>query len=138
MPQGRFIAAVVLAVAGAVNAGSVSPYPAAASCALPPALRTILGTNPVIFVGTVIATRDHRTTAVVRVDEVWRGRHVPRRVLVESGLNSESRYFRKGRRYLFVPEAISLVPPYQDDDCTATRPYTPALNRYRPRGAHRP
>jgi hypothetical protein len=126
-----------LVLAGAWSVTVARPQSVTASC-VGFSLAQELATAPVIFVGTVTATRDHGVWAAVRVEEIWKGRHVPRRVTIDGYAGAESRYFQRGVRYLFVPERVTQRSPYADDDCTGTRRYTASLGRYRPRGAHRP
>ena len=138
MHLGRITASLILALAGMAILGDPDVRMVGASCAGFRLLPHALAAAPIVFVGTVIATRDSGATAIVHVDEVWRGRNVPQTAVVHGSAGAETRYFRKGRRYLFAPEATKLTPPYSDNDCTATRPYTASLARYRPRGAHAP
>ena len=112
--------------------------PAQASCALLPPLPRVLATAPVVFVGKVIATRNHSMTALVRVQDVWRGKHVPKIAEVNNDSPEDFRLFPKGVIYLFVPEATSRLSPYRDNACSATRRYSRALARYRPINAHPP
>jgi hypothetical protein len=49
---------------------------------------------------------------------------------------SADRKYKAGRRYLFVPENSSL--PFQDNGCTATKPYTSALAAQAPVDARAP
>jgi hypothetical protein len=128
------------ALALVITAGLAGPTarPAQASCGITPPLPRVLATAPVVFVGKVIATRNHSMTAEVRVQDVWRGNHVPKIAEVDNDSPEDFRLFRKGVIYLFIPEAISLLSPYQDNACSATRRYSHALAQYRPRNAHRP
>lgn len=118
--------------------GRANPQAAVASCAFAPSLSRGLATAPVVFVGRVLATKNDSRTAVVRVQDVWRGNHVPKIVIVNNDSPEDYRLFRKGATYLFVPEPLSRVSPYWDDACSATRRYSPALAKYRPKHAHRP
>lgn len=130
--------ACVLALVCTVGLGHRFSLPVAASCAVVPSLPAALDKARIAFVGTVLRTENRSTTAVVRVEQVWRGEHVPRLVIDRAGISAESRHFQQGRRYLFIPEAVTRTSPYIDDSCTATRLWTPALTKYRPRSAHRP
>jgi len=127
---------LALAITSAI--GRANPQPAVASCAFAPSLSRGLATAPVVFVGKVVATRNHSRTAVVRVQDVWRGTHVPKIALVNNDSAEDYRLFRTGVTYLFFPEPLSRVSPYWDDACSATRRYSPALAKYRPKHAHRP
>ena len=75
---------------------------------------------------------------MVRVQDVWRGTHVPKIAIVNNDSGEDYRLFRKGVTYLFFPEPLSHVSPYWDDACSATRRYSPALAKYRLKHAHRP
>lgn len=130
---------------GALAAVAWGPVPTAvASCVAPQPLRQAVAHAPVVFVGTVIATRNNARTAVVRVDQVWRGPEMKHRVVVKgspatgSVITSVDRSFQTGVRYLFVPTPVTRTSPYQDNACTPTRPYTPKLAKFRPQSAHRP
>ncbi len=127
---------LALATTGAI--GGANPRSAVASCAFTPSLSRSLATAPVVFVGNVVATRNHSRTALVRVQEVWRGNRVPKIAIVNNDSVEDYRSFRKGVTYLFFPEPLSHVSPYWDDACSATRRYSPALAKYRPKHAHRP
>ena len=118
--------------------------PAMASCAVSQSLVRVLATAPVVFTGTVIATRNNARTATVRVDEIWRGKHITRTVVVRGSYvtgnqaTSVDRFFHNHIRYLFVPDPLTRISPFQDNNCTATQPYRAALKAFRPRNAHRP
>ena len=124
--------------------GGSQPETASASCALSRPFATILKTAPVIFVGKVVFTTDQGRHASVRVLDVWRGRGIPRSVTVwgspnvQSGFTSVDRKYSRGTVYLFIPASGQPTPPYDDNICSGTRPYTARLAKYRPPGAHRP
>jgi hypothetical protein len=65
-------------------------------------------------------------------------RHSIRYYLINRPRNRCNSIFQVGVRYLFVPEPMTQVSPFQDNNCTATQPYRAALRKYRPRHAHRP
>ncbi|MHB8576818.1 MAG: hypothetical protein ACYDCQ_15965 [Dehalococcoidia bacterium] len=97
-------------------------------------------TAPSVFMGTVISTEYNGRLAVVNVDELWKGPPLPAMVEVQGSpalaageASSVDRYFDVGQHYLFVPN--SAAPPFEDDGCTATQVYTPALAAYRPGAA---
>ncbi|GAC1469682.1 MAG: hypothetical protein PVSMB7_19400 [Chloroflexota bacterium] len=150
MSGARYGAIGALMLASVSVAVGTNVQPALASCVGPfgpgsvQALRRVLSTAPVVFVGTVVATTNKSRTATVRVDDIWHGKHVSTMVVVRgsyvvgNGATSVDRVFRIGVRYLFVPESSTRSSPFQDNSCTATRPYTVALAKYRPAGAHRP
>ncbi len=74
-----------------------NPHAAVASCAVVPSVSRGLATAPVVFVGNVVATRNHSRTAVVRLQDVWRGNHVPKIAIV----NNNSGFFQ-------IPSRTSL------------------------------
>jgi hypothetical protein len=127
-----------LALVSVAEFAGPTARPAQASCAIIPPLPRVLTTAPVVFVGKAIATRNHSMTAIVRVQDVWRGKYVPKIAEVDNDSPEDFRLFRQGVTYLFVPWSVSLASPYQDNSCSATRPYSRALARYQPRNAHRP
>jgi hypothetical protein len=130
------IAAVAVASSGVLS--GMRPSTVDASCATLPSLPRAIAHAPVVFVGRVVATRNHSMIATVRVLDVWRGTHVAKAVVVENDSQEDSRTFRVGVTYLFVPEPVEVRSPFYDNACTATRRYSPAVARYRPRGAHKP
>jgi len=144
MKPGRLLAATTLALGALTALGNAQARPAVASCVGWSSLPRLLATAPVVFVGKVVALQDHSTTAIVRVEDVWRGKHIHRRVEVlgspSRGMvrTDEDRRFRAGVRYLFVPWDASRGVLFQDNACTATQRFTARLNRYRPQSAHRP
>jgi len=124
--------------------GSSRPERASASCAVSRPLAAALKTAPVIFVGKVVFTTDQGRHASVRVLDVWRGHGIPHSVTVwgsphvESGFTSVDRKYSRGTVYLFIPALSRTTPPYDDNICSGTRPYTARLAKYRPPGARRP
>ena len=134
----------LLAISVVTGIDLMQPYGVSASCAVTPSLSSTLTRSPIVFVGTVISTRNESRTAVVRVTDIWRGKYVQRRVIVYGSYvtghaaTSVDRYFRKGITYLFVPQSNRRRSPFIDNICTATRRYKASLAKYRPRGAHRP
>jgi hypothetical protein len=131
----RYTTCIILALAP-VGTALISATPASASCAIAPNLQKVIATAPIIFVGTVRHVDHYGTRATVRVQQVWRGESIPRRVIVNGSLGAESRVFQVNRRYLFVPERSSMASPFQDDDCTATQLYTPKVARFRPKDVY--
>jgi hypothetical protein len=134
----RIAAASILALVFIGVVGIAHPQPVSASCAFAQPLPQVLATAPTVFVGTVTATRNLSRTAIVRVERVWRGSHIPRTVVVRGSYvtghaaTSVDRVFKTGVKYLFVPEPATQRTPFQDNACTATQLYTPALEQYRP------
>ncbi len=112
------------------------PLPRAhASCASPPPLKDVFAEVEVVFLGTVTATVSLDRIATVQVEEVWKGSPLPAVVEVHGGPADENvgtstdRKFELGVRYLFFPS--NGAPPFEDNICSATRPYDPSLERLR-------
>lgn len=127
----------------AVLAAALAPAGAAhASCIAPPPLRISIARADVVFVGEVESTSAGGRAATVRVTDVWKGEDVPATVEVVGGetspnvASSVDRTYRDGTTYLFVPADASA--PYEDNACTATRPYSERVERLRPAGAAPP
>ena len=107
----------------------------AASCATTPSIEDAVLLGDVVFVGTVLRTDNLGRWATVRVEERWRGaRDLAGTVEVHGGpgpgtSTSIDRIYSPGR-YLFV---VGNGPGYlEDNDCTATTPWTDALASLRP------
>ena len=117
---------VVSAVAGA-------PQPAHASCSTTPNIETALERANSVFVGEVTALEDRDRLATMKVVEVWKGRDLPERVVVEGyavdadTVDQSDRRFQMGRTYLV--ESRDVRPPFQSDKCTATKLYNPLGGR---------
>ena len=116
---------------------------AAASCVMPRPLPESVATAPLVFVGTVVSTSDGDRVAHVKVESIWKGPNLPAYVDVHgspvSGFGTASsvdRRYRAGERDLFV--LFSDQPPYQDNSCSATQPYTAALAALAPSDARPP
>jgi hypothetical protein len=110
---------------------------AQASCAQMPSLQEAVTTAPLVFVGTVVSTSDGDRVARVSVESIWKGPDLPAYVDVHgspasggAGATSVDRKFRVGERDLFV--LFSDRPPYQDNSCSATQPYTAGLGALAP------
>ncbi len=114
---------------------------ASASCMVPPSSAQA-DAAPLVFVGTVQSTSNGDRVARVKVESVWRGGPVPTLVTVAgtpaegSVATSVDRKFTPGVRYLFVPTNASS--PFQDNSCTATRPYEARMDSLRPADAQPP
>lgn len=111
------------------------PATAAASCVEFPPLEEHLARADVVFLGTVTSVTDQQRTALVRVEEIWRGSELPAEVTVHGGFDPEAftsvdRSFEVGARYLFAPAIRDGR--LQDDSCTATQPWTDELADLRP------
>lgn len=116
---------------------------AQASCIAPPPLKDELSAAPVVFVGMVVSTSDGGRRARVRVESIWKGGSMPSYVDVSGSqasgpttATSIDRTFESGRRYLFVP--FNDRPPFQDNNCSATQPYTVGVAGYAPSDARAP
>ena len=129
---GRVAAALVLAAA--IVGGPAAP-PAFASCATTPSIDEAVLLGDVVFVGTVTRTENSGRWATVRVEERWSGaRSLGDTVEVHGGsepgtATSIDRTYVK-TRYLFVVRHGDGA--LEDDQCTATTPWTPELARLRP------
>jgi hypothetical protein len=129
-----------LAGIGIAMAMMAMPRPAEASCAIQPAFPAVLDSARVVFVGTVTSTSDRDRRATVRVETIWKGPDLPAVVEVfgspvvgGGAATSVDRSYQVGVRYLFVP--TNDGPPFQDNACTPTRPYTPEVAAYIPADA---
>jgi hypothetical protein len=96
-----------------------------------------------MFVGMVVSTSDGGRRARVRVESIWKGGSLPAYVDVSGSqasgpttATSIDRTFESGRRYLFVP--FNDRPPFQDNNCSATQPYTVGVAAYAPSDARAP
>ncbi|HEY8644061.1 MAG TPA: hypothetical protein VIO84_15010 [Candidatus Dormibacteraeota bacterium] len=130
-----------LLLVGAVLA--LLPVPAAASCATLPGAGNPFATAPVVFVGTVLSTSDNDRRARVKVESVWRGPDLLTYVQVNGSpvsgpftASDVDRHYQAGTRYIFVP--ANSAPPFDDNSCTATQPYTQAIARQAPADARPP
>jgi len=130
-----------LLLVGAVLA--LLPVPAAASCAALPGAGNPFTTAPVVFVGTVLSTSDSDRRARVKVESVWRGPDLLTYVEVNGSpvsgpfsASSVDRHFQAGIRYIFVPS--NGAPPFDDNSCSATQPYTQAIAQQAPADARQP
>jgi hypothetical protein len=112
---------------------------ALASCAIPSPLPDRLQAARVVFVGTVVGLSDSGRRAQVRVETIWKGPDLPRVVDVVGspaglgGASSIDRTFQADQRYLFV--LADERPPFSDNSCSATQPYTAAVAAYAPADA---
>jgi hypothetical protein len=96
-----------------------------------------------MFVGMVVSTSDGGRRARVRVESIWKGGSLPAYVDVSGSqasgpttATSIDRTFESGWRYLFVP--FNDRPPFQDNNCSATQPYTVGVAAYAPSDARPP
>jgi len=141
-----------IAAAALLLLASYTPSRSAlASCAVAPTppdglnfIQRIAAEGGVAFVGTVVSTDSGDRLAHVRVEQIWVGPDLPQTVEVRGGpgslasneASSVDRRYDSGRRYLFVPTNNS--PPFEDNSCTATTPYTPSIGQFAPSGARGP
>ncbi|GAC1684160.1 MAG: hypothetical protein PVS2B1_03440 [Candidatus Dormibacteraceae bacterium] len=116
---------------------------AAASCVMPRPLPEAVASAPLVFVGPVVSTSDGDRVAHVKVESIWKGPGLPAHVDVHgspvSGFGTASsvdRRYRAGERDLFV--LLSDQPPYQDNSCSATQPYTAQVAALAPADAKAP
>lgn len=125
--------------------GVIGTAGAQASCArlTSPSLQEHVAAAPLVFVGTVVSTSDGDRVARVRVESIWKGPDLPAYVDVHGSpasgwgaATSVDRRFRAGERDLFV--LFSDRPPYQDNNCSATQPYTAELGALAPDDARPP
>jgi len=114
-----------------------------ASCVQPRPLPDELSAAHVVFIGTVVSVSDGGRQARVRVESIWKGPALPAYVDVRgspvSGPNtatSVDRTYEPGRQYLFVP--FNYSPPFEDNNCSATQPYTVGVAAYAPPDARAP
>jgi hypothetical protein len=133
---------VTLLVLAAVLPPLVSSEASASCAALPGQIAGSFASAPVVFVGTVVSTRNGDREATVKIESIWRGPDMVTYVRVvgtpEPGAQATSvdRTYQAGKRYLFVPENSSS--PFRDNNCTATQPYTSALASQVPADAREP
>jgi hypothetical protein len=96
----------------------------------------------VAFVGMVLNASNRGRDASVRVESIWLGPRLPETVAVSGGpsdrnvISSVDRSWVTGERYLFVLD--DRTPPFRDDACSATTPYTSAVAKLEPEGAITP
>jgi len=138
MALGLVMSRVWVAALLAIGAfGVMGTGGAQASCAQMPSLQDAVATAPLVFVGTVVSTSDGDRVARVSVESIWKGPDLPAYVDVHGSpasggvtATSVDRRFRVGERDLFV--LVSDRPPYQDNSCSATQPYTAGLDALAP------
>jgi len=131
-----FAPAAILGLAFAVVPGT-----AVASCAEFPPLEDHLAQADVVFVGTVVAVTDEQRTALIDVEEIWRGPDLAAQVTVHGGFEdvgftSVDRSFEEGVRYLVA--ASFNEGRLEDNACSATRAWTDDLADLRPEAVGTP
>ena len=128
-------AAVLAAVTIAVLA---TARPAAASCAELPDLETAFAEAELVFIGLVEEVSNGGRTAVMYVEDVWKGPQLPLRVTVRGGpedpelITSVDRTFETNEVYLVFP--LNSTPPLEDNICTSTQAVSPAIQAVNPFG----
>jgi hypothetical protein len=122
----------------------VAASPAGASCAPPLGVADAIARADVVVVGTVTATRSRDRIATIRIEESWRGAvggsvEVAGGPATENMATSVDRTYRPGVRYLVIArepsahgEQGTFGSRYEDNGCSATRPWTDDLARFRP------
>ena len=135
---------VVLAVFGADAWGFTTRGSASASCATTPSVEQALKDADLVFVGMVTSTRSQGRVAFVRVEDRWKGTGEPRVDVyggpaADNAATSVDRRYQSGQRYLFFVQEPArhgrhgaFAGRYQDNGCSATRPYTVDLAAFRP------
>lgn len=132
-----------------------APNPAAASCAGTPTIDGDLSRADLVFVGTVTHLTNGDRWATFAVDDVWKGQFDGTEVDVHAGpadpgggmsaATSVDRKYEAGVRYLvFANDPASHgyaatfgTSRFEDNNCTATQPYSDELDAFRPVTAHR-
>ena len=115
--------------------------PALASCAEFPDLETAFAEAEVVFIGVVVELSNRDRTAVMEVEQVWKGPQMPDVVTVHGGpddpgiVTSVDRTFERGT-YLVFP--VNSAPPFEDNGCTLTQRTTEALDVINPFAAEPP
>jgi hypothetical protein len=134
--------ALIVAAAMAVLVSGLTlvlPRSALASCVMPSPLPDRLQAARAVFVGTVVSVSDRGRRAQVSVETIWKGPDLPREVEVlgssagSGGATSIDRTFQANQRYLFV--LADERPPFTDNSCSATQPFTAAVAAYTPADA---
>lgn len=121
------------------------PSAAMASCAEFPPLDEHLEKAGVVFVGTIAGLEDDNRTALVDIEEVWRGGPLPARVTVHGAtepddptmMTSVDRMYVNAASYLFAV-TVDERGRLRDDACTATREWSDDLDTVRPATVTRP
>jgi hypothetical protein len=137
-PQGRSrtVAARVLVVSVLVAASvALVPQPASASCAELPDLETAFAEAEVVFIGVVVDLTNNDRTAVMEVEEVWKGPQLPGVVTVNGGPTDASMFTSVDRTFgvgTYIVFPVNSAPPFEDNACTLTQRTTAALDVINP------
>jgi hypothetical protein len=140
-PRGRNLLSAVVLI-GLLSGGLLIVMPPArASCVSPAALPSAVRQAAAAFVGTVTSTTWDGRRAAVLVDDVWHGKVSAFVVVVGTPGDAHSqttvdRHFDMGARYLFLPFS-GATGRWEDNGCSSTQEYSPALARLRPTDARR-
>ena len=140
---GRRTITIRLLVASVRAAAVVSLVgrPALASCAEVPDLETAFADAEVVFIGVVVELSNRDRTAVMEVEQVWKGPQLPAVVTVHGGpsdpgvITSVDRTFERAT-YVVFP--VNSSPPFEDNACTLTQRTTAALDVINPFAAEPP
>lgn len=111
-----------------------------------------MNTSDLVFVGTVVKATNHGRWATFELEQLWKGTPGTNRIEVHAGpadppgpnevATSVDRSYELGVRYLVMardPQAAGFQRlygssnRYEDNSCSATRPYVTALGRFRPK-----
>lgn len=149
MPRARLPRARALVITRALLAAlaavplvlATTAGPALADCqpALP--LEKAIESSEVVFVGTVTSVEGKSSWATVEVTEVWRGPDLEKTVQIRGSVpagefGEDDRVLDAGAAYLFVPWIVDGA--FVESICTATAPWTPEFERFRPLDARSP
>ncbi len=127
----RLLVVSVLAAAVVTLVGR----PALASCADPPDLETAFADAEVVFIGVVVEVSNHDRTAVMEVEQVWKGPQLPDFVTVHGGPDDPDLFTSVDRtfeRETYVVFPVNSSPPFEDNACTLTQRTTTALDVINP------
>ena len=143
---------LLLALLGAGFAVLLAASPASASCAAAPTVEQGLSTSDLVFVGTVKTLTNRGRWPTFQLEQLWKGTPGTNRIEVHAGpadppgpnevATSVDRTYELGVRYLVMardPEAAGFQRlygssnRYEDNICSATRPYATALDCFRPK-----
>lgn len=126
----------LLAVVTSVTLLLFSAVSAAASCIRDDRpLPAKVAEAEIVFVGKVLAVDDAGRTALVQVEEIWKGPELDEQVVVHGGpdgasFTSVDRYWEPGARYLVFPRRDDGR--LEDDACSPTLPWEAHLAALRP------
>lgn len=131
----RLVSWVIVSALMVVGVIAVAPQPALASCAELPSLEVGFAEADVVFIGVVTDLSNNDRTAVMQVEQVWKGPALPETVVVNGGpddanfVTSVDRAYELGT-YIVFP--VNSTPPFEDNACTLTQKTTTALDVINP------